>query len=382
MLRSTRQGYHRRIAEALEDQFRETVETQPELLAYHYTEAGLHEQSILYWQQAGEQAEQRFAHAEAIAHLTTGLELKTLPDKSERGQQELTLQLALGMPLATTKGYAAPEVERAYTRAWELCQQLREMPQTSLALFGLWRFYLLRGALQTAQELGEQLLSLSQETADSALLLEANFALGNTLFWLGKFAQAKAHWEQSIALYIPQQHRFHAFVYGQEPGVCCRIFAACTLWYLGYPDQAIQNCHEALTLAHQQSHAFSQAFALNFAVQLHQLRQERPLVKALTESLIMVSQEQGFALWLARGIILHGWALAGVYAPLECAQPSPGPASTSLTIPECCTAHTLLAPDHSVASRIVHPYAERQVSGAAVERSGTAGACTPWLCDG
>lgn len=281
MLRSTRQGYHRRIAEALEDQFRETVETQPELLAYHYTEAGLHEQSILYWQQAGEQAEQRFAHAEAIAHLTTGLELKTLPDKSERGQQELTLQLALGMPLATTKGYAAPEVERAYTRAWELCQQLREMPQTSLALFGLWRFYLLRGALQTAQELGEQLLSLSQETADSALLLEANFALGNTLFWLGKFAQAKAHWEQSIALYIPQQHRFHAFVYGQEPGVCCRIFAACTLWYLGYPDQAIQNCHEALTLAHQQSHAFSQAFALNFAVQLHQLRQERPLVKAL-----------------------------------------------------------------------------------------------------
>ena len=114
----------------LEEQFPETVETQPELLAHHYTEAGLIEQAIPYWQKAGERATQRSAYVEAIAHLTKGLELlKTLPDTPERAQQELTLQLALSDALITIKGYTAPEVGKTVTRARELCQQLGETPQ-------------------------------------------------------------------------------------------------------------------------------------------------------------------------------------------------------------------------------------------------------------
>ena len=130
MLKSRRQQLHQQIAQVLEEQFPETVETQPELVAHHYTEAGLTAQAIPYWQRAGERASQRSAHAEAISHLTKGLELlKTLPDTPERTQQELPLQITLGAPLIVTKGYAAPEVERAYTRALELCRQVGETPQ-------------------------------------------------------------------------------------------------------------------------------------------------------------------------------------------------------------------------------------------------------------
>src|SRR5713101_4063986 len=207
LLKSTRQQYHRQIAQVLAERFRETVETQPELVAQHYTEAGLIEQAIPYWQQAGEHASQRSAYVEAISHLTRGLEvLKTLLDTPERVQQELTLQLALGAALLPVKGYTASEVEKTVLRARELCQQLGETPQLVPVLYRLWLFYLNRGELQTARELAEQLLSLAQRAHTLARLL-AHLALGLTLFHLGEFASAVTHLEQSIALYDPQMHR-------------------------------------------------------------------------------------------------------------------------------------------------------------------------------
>src|SRR6266478_2369071 len=130
LLRSTRQQYHQRIAQALEAQFPEIVETQPELVAQHYTTAGCHEQAILYWLRAGQQASERSANVEAISHCTTGIELlQTLPETPEHTQQALTLHIALGAALLLTKGQAAPEVEHAYTRARELCQRVGETPQ-------------------------------------------------------------------------------------------------------------------------------------------------------------------------------------------------------------------------------------------------------------
>src|SRR5262249_8523885 len=130
LLKSTRQQYHQQIARMLEEHFPDTKETQPELLAHHYTEAGLAEQALPYWQRAGERAIERSAHIEAINHLTKGLELlQSLPSTPERIQQELTLQIALGPALMAVKGYAAPEVEKAYARTRVLCQQAGETPQ-------------------------------------------------------------------------------------------------------------------------------------------------------------------------------------------------------------------------------------------------------------
>ena len=178
LLKSKRQQYHQQIAQVLEARFSDIKETQPELLAHHYTEAGLIEQAIPYWQRAGQRASQRSAHVEAISHLSKGLDLlKTLPDTPERAQQELTLQIALGAPLQATKGFGAPEVETVYTRARELCQQVGETPQLFPVLWGLWLFYTGRAEHETARELAEQLLSLAQSAQDPALLLQAHHAL-------------------------------------------------------------------------------------------------------------------------------------------------------------------------------------------------------------
>jgi TOMM system kinase/cyclase fusion protein len=311
LLRSTRQQYHQRIAKVLEARFPDLCDTQPELLAHHYTEAGLHEQAIGYWQKAGQRAIERSANLEAIGHLTTGLEvLKTLPDTPERTQHELTLYTVLGVPLRATKGLGAPEVGQVYARARELCQQVEETPQLFPVLRGLWEFYELQGELQTAREVGEQLLTLAQRVQEEELLLVAHSVLGDTLIWLGEFTVARAHLEQGIALYNPQQYRSHAFLYGYDSGVHCLAFGAWALWYLGYPDHALRRIHEALTLAQELSHPFSFAFALAFAAWLHQLRREGQAAQERAEAAIAVASDQGFPFWESWGTVLRGWALA------------------------------------------------------------------------
>ena len=312
LLKSKRLQLHQQTAQVLEARFPETKDTQPELLAHHYTEANLIAQAIPYWQQAGQQAIRRSANVEASSHLTKGLELlKTLPDTPERAQRELTLQLALAAPLMATKGWAHPEVARRYSRARELCQQVGETPQLFPALWGQWGFYFIGGQLQTARELGERLLSIAQSVQDPALLVEGHHALWPALFFLGEFALIRAHLEQGIALYDSQQHGSRAFFYGgHDPGVCCQDFWALTLYSLGYPDQALQRVHEALTLAQELAHPLSLAVALYYAARLHQARRERQAVQERAEALIALSREQGFALTLGWGIIYRGWALA------------------------------------------------------------------------
>jgi predicted ATPase/class 3 adenylate cyclase len=313
LLKSKRQQYHQQIAQVLEARFTEIRETQPELLAHHYTEAGLLAQAISYWQKAGQQAVKRSANREAISHLARGLELlKMLPDVPERTQQELMLQLTLAAPLAMTKGYAASEVEEAYARALALCRQVGETPQLFPILLGLWRFYVVRAQYKTARELGEQLLRLAQSTHDQAFLLGAHNALGVTLFYLGEFMLAQVHVEEGLALYDPQQHspnRSQIFRAGQDPGVACQYHAAQVLWSLGYSEQAMRRIHEAFILARSLVHPFSLAYALATTAYLHQRSRNAQVVQEQAEASIALSTEQGYALWVAHGAILRGWAL-------------------------------------------------------------------------
>jgi predicted ATPase len=248
---------------------------------------------------------------EAISNFTKGLELlKTLTATPQRAQQELTLQIALGVPLTAIKGYAALEVEKTYNRALALCQQVGEAARLFPVLSGLWRFSLLRAELPLARELAEQRMRLAQQAQDAALLLGAHWALGATLLWQGEISLAREHLEQGIALYDPQQHRFLAFVYGMDIGMTCRIHTAWVLWLLGYPDQDLQRSHEAITLAQELSHPYSLSFALEFTADLHQFRREWRLAKERAEAAMALSAEQGFAMRLSRAAILRGLALA------------------------------------------------------------------------
>ncbi|MBI3801073.1 MAG: hypothetical protein HY268_29385, partial [Deltaproteobacteria bacterium] len=297
--------------QVLEERFPEIKETQPELLAHHYTEAGLIAQAIPYWQSAGQRAIQRSANREAISHLSKALELlKTLPDIPERAPQELMLQLTLGVPLMATKGWAAPDVEKAVSRARELCRQLGETPQLFPVLRGLWPFRLMRAEYQMANELGQQGLRLAQSVQDPALLLEAYLMLGMTSLFLGDLIPAREYLEHSIALYNPQQHHAHAFVYGFDPGITGLSYLTLVLWCLGYPDQALKKSQETLALARQLSHPFSLCMALINTAMFRKSCWNGQAVQEQAEEVIAISTEHGFAEWLTMGDIFRGWALA------------------------------------------------------------------------
>jgi predicted ATPase len=310
LLRSTRQQYHQRIAQVFAERFPDTVATQPELLAHHYTEAGLIAQAVGYWYTAGQRAHERSAHVEAIGHLRQGLELlQTLPDTLEHRQQELELQMTLGSALAATQGFAAPDVEAVYHRARALCQQAGETPQLFPVLRGLMRFYINRGEPQAARELGEQLLGLAQRVHDPASLANAHIMLGYSLDFLGEWDAARTHLEQGVAFYNAQQHRSQRFLTETHQGVfgLCRL--AQVLWFLGYPDQAVQRSYEALTLARELAHPFNVATALYFVAEVHGFRREGQSTYEQAEALLVLAREQGFALRVAHATTLQGWAL-------------------------------------------------------------------------
>ena len=308
LLKSRRQQLHQHVAQVLVEQFPDTTETQPELVAHHYTEGGLIEQAVPYWQKAGQKAVDRSANVEAISHFTQGLALlTTLPDTSKRAQQELTLQIALGAPLIATKGYAALEVESVYTKARELCQQVGESPQLFPVLWGLWAFYTARGEHQEGHELAQQCHTLAQRVQDDGFLLEADVALGTTLLWRGELELSRAYLEHGVSLYDAARHRSHTFLYGQDPGVWCYSFLIHALWALGYPAQALRKSQEALALAEELADPHNLVFALNLSAAAHLLRGEWQLMQKPLEALFALATEQGFPYWLAEGMSLQGF---------------------------------------------------------------------------
>ena len=313
LLKSKRQQIHHQVADVLVKQFSDIRHHQPELVAHHYTEAGLLDQAIGFWQYAGEQAVQRSAHREGIGHFLKGLALlDQLPQTPDRTHRELAIQTRLGPSLMATKGYAAPEVERAYARAQELCQQLGETPHSFQVLRGLWVVHEMRAELRTARKLSEQLLALAQHLDDPDLLIEVHRALGNTLLWIGEFAHAREHLQKAVALHNPEQHKALAFQYGTDPRTVCLLYETLALWVLGYPEQALQKSREALARAEEgaHQHSLSLAAALNWTGLLHQLRGEAEVTHERAAAGIALAQQCGFPDWEMIGTIFRDWAAA------------------------------------------------------------------------
>jgi predicted ATPase len=200
LLKSKRQTVYTQIAQALEKNSLSGEVSQPELLAHHYTEAGLADRAVPYWQQAGQVAVERSADAEAVVHFSTGLRLlETLLESPERLQQELERQLQLGGPLATTMNYSAPEVEAVYLRAQPLCQRLGETVELGHISLVLSRLYSLRGEIGRVREIAETAHRLGQSIEDPDLLVAAHYLLGAYLVWHGDWRGAQAHFEQAVA---------------------------------------------------------------------------------------------------------------------------------------------------------------------------------------
>ena len=311
LLRSRRRQIHAQIAQVLEDQFPEVLASEPEMLAHHFTEAGLTERGVFYWKQAGQKASDRSAFVEATKHFHTGIELlKTLPDMPSRIQQELELHIGLGSALIVTKGHSSVEVEQVYLKAHALCMQMDEPAELAPVLLGLWRCYIARSQLSKARELGNALLRLARHDNDPGLAVVAHLALGNASLLLAELPEAQKHFENGILQYAPEQRTAPVVRGAQDPGVGCRSYSASCLWLLGFPDQAQRRAQDALELAHQLKHPFSVAYARCCLAFVSQFRRDVQNVREHAEAAVALANEHGFAAWEALATSFRGWALA------------------------------------------------------------------------
>ena len=297
---------------ALESQFAQLAETKPELLAHHYTLAGLTKQAIDYWQRAGERAAKRSANVEAAAHLTRGLALiQGLPQSEDRLHLEIQFQTAIGITLMATKGWGAPEVLQAYSAAKILCERLGDPSRLFAVLRGEGQYHMISGNLRAADKLARQCMQLAEKAADPAFVLEAHHLFWSTRLFMGDYAAGEFHANEGIAIYNPVEHHPLTYKYsGHDPGVCCRGFSALALWVRGYPDQAVNRCDEALTLANKVLHPVTVAVAYYYLSQLHMLRRGADEGKRWAEKEIEISKKYVLPLLLAQGQFYLGWALA------------------------------------------------------------------------
>jgi len=220
------------------------------------------------------------------------------------------LQLALANSLYAIGGrIALQEMERAFLRAYELCQQCGEPSQLATVLFGLCMVYELRGEVQKGLALAQQLLTLAQKGQKPGLLLQAHMALGNGLYFLGDFTASHHHFEQALTVYDPDKHNPRVSNIAQDLGVYSLSRAGCALWCLGYPEQARRSCDKGLTLARGLSHFLSEAYALEGVIGVAQECGELSTVERQVERMVTLSQEQGCPYYVLWGRMMRGWLL-------------------------------------------------------------------------
>ena len=309
LLDKTRRGYHAGIADTLEADFPDYAHSNPELLAHHYTEAKLGQKAIQYWLRAGTRASERSAHQESIGHLRKGLELLAgEPQTSERDKLELTILMALGPSLMSTRGYGSPEVQKNYSRARDLCRELGEDRDMLTALWGLWVFSQVQALYDDALEFAGQLFRLAEKLDEEELTLRAHTAIGASLTIMGDYGRAREHFERGIEIYDPDKHGHMAFTSGQDPGMYCRVFRGWVLLAQGYPDQAAMSVEAGIELARKIDHPNSLAFALCMSLKVFQSRGDIERVRELANAGIELATEYRLMHWLAFARFLAAWA--------------------------------------------------------------------------
>jgi predicted ATPase len=306
-----RRVLHARIAKTLERRFAERAKMEPELLAYHYEQAGLAGPAVEYWQRAARRDAERSANIEALNHFHRALDLlKDLPPGPERNALELELLIARGVPLLSVKGYASDDMEQNYRRAKDLSQEHSGSLHQFRAIRGLWVFHLVRGQLANARGLADNLLALAHREQSSDLLVEAHRDLGTTYFYLGQFDEARTHLLAAKSLDDPNQHRSLALRYGQDPGITARTYLARTLWILGEVEQADTLALEAIGMARAAEHPYTLVFTLVFLSWLYSAARNMNRTLELADEAIAVSTQYSFALGLAWATTSQGRALA------------------------------------------------------------------------
>lgn len=298
------------IAEALRAHYREQEAAVASRLAVLYEAGRDFERAAQYFLIAAQHAAEVFANHEVVTLARRGLDLvKLLPDTPERAKQELLFHVALGVPLMATRGYAMAEVEENYTRAHELCRQLKVDKELLPVLSGLWLFYMVREEIGKAREFAEQVVTLADSCDDPSLKVEAYAMLGASLTHLGKFEEALEYLEKGSAICREQGSQRLAFT-GHDAGMTCLSFSGWVLWSLGYPERALQKAQESLALARSLNHPQTLALALFMSSFVHYMRREFDESRRLSEASMAVSLEHELPQTLAWSSAHHGLSLA------------------------------------------------------------------------
>jgi tetratricopeptide (TPR) repeat protein len=309
LLRSQRQELHARIGQVLEDHFADVVDTQPEILAHHFTQAGLIERAIPWWRRAGLRSVARSAHAEANAHFQCALDLLgKLPVSEQRDALELVLILDLAVPLVAAHGFGALQVEQCALRAMALSDTLHDAPGRFAARRLAWNSCLMRQPVPRAVALARNLVGLSDEDKTPAKLAVAHRALGYSLLIAGAFREADDHLARGAALADTIPDREFA-VYGEHPGMVCRAYSGQARIIAGFPAAGARLVEEAIAHARRGGNAHSLAWALGVAAHVFQNQQEPEATIRFASETIEVAQEHGLPQWLAMAERCRGWAM-------------------------------------------------------------------------
>jgi predicted ATPase/class 3 adenylate cyclase len=316
LLKSRRHVLHRRIAEILRDQFA-SVTAEPELLAHHFTQAGLTEAAIEWWGKAGQQSLERSALVEAAEQFKRALDqIETLPATPALRSEEINLQVALITPLIHIKGYAAPETKAAVERARTLIAQaeglgegLHEPLTLFSALYGLWVANLAAFNGSAVRALATDFLVLAQKKNATAPLMIGHRILAVTLLCTGNIVEARKHYDQALALYSPAEHRHLATRFGQDAAVAALAYRSLAFWMLGYPTAALADANQAITDAREIGQAATLMYAFVVVGLTLAFCGDLPTAKALLDEVLPLAEEKGTPWWKAFAMMELGWLL-------------------------------------------------------------------------
>jgi class 3 adenylate cyclase/predicted ATPase len=315
LLREPKRALHARIAEALESQFAEIAERQPELLARHCTEAGQIEKAAGLWGKAGQRSLERSALVEAVEQLNRALDqIAALPVTTALRREQINLQVALLKTLSVVKGPSAPETKEAAERARLLIEQAEALGEPPLrlfsVLFGFWIANLTAFNGDTLRELAAQFLALAEKQGTTVPLMIGHRLMAQSLMLTGDTAESRAHYDHAIALYDPVEHRPLANRFGQDARVGTLCYRSWALWMLGYPEAALTDVDRAISDARQIGHAVTLMYALSQAVVVNLLCRRYAAAKALNDELVALADQKGSFFWKTKGLVDQGWLVS------------------------------------------------------------------------
>jgi len=265
LLKTARRDYHGQIAHVIVEQFPQMAETQPEIVARHFTEAGLPNDAIRYWLKAGERATRLSSNLDSISHFERGLALlESIEDSAQRARIEYRFCLALLTPLIAAKGYTAPELERIFERALRLSEEIGDTENIFPALYSRQVFELTRGQFDRAAEHAREALQLAARNPSSDSAPFAGRLFATLRLFRGEAGIACEQLRRMLSQYDPARHRESGHRFGQDHFVACACYLALGLWHLGFPVQARQYSDRAIEYARSLGHAHTLQFALAY----------------------------------------------------------------------------------------------------------------------